>query len=120
MDRPEVAAVFSGTVLGLKRLDAVLLVTFDVNRGWKGEVGKRVVVYRAVRPPERPGVSTSLRPFEIGERYLVVAHAAEQEEFGVGPSATARLATDFCGDGSTPFYVAVDQLDALGPGRPPE
>ena len=131
-DRPDVSAVFSGTVAELQALDAVLLVTFDVDGIWKGDVGKRAVVYRPIYRPNVPKPGTggqvlvgSSRPFEIGKRYVVVAHVLsdkERAEFEVESAKPGSLAVDVCGSGSRPYEVFAQSSDLkeMGPGRKPE
>ena len=131
MNRPDVSAVFSGTVAEVQALDAVLLVTFDVDGIWKGDVGKRAFIYRPVfRPPvPQPGTggtvggSAPWSSFEIGKRYVVLAHILsdqERAEFGVESAKPGSLAVNTCGSGSRPFEVfANSELKEMGPGRKP-
>lgn len=133
INRPDVAAVFSGTVAEVRALDAVLLITFDVDGIWKGDVSKRAFVYRPIyRPPEpKPGArgggivggSGDVSPFEIGKRYLVMAHIVtdqERSEFAVA-AKPGSLAVDTCGSGSRPFEVFANyDLKEMGPGRKPQ
>jgi hypothetical protein len=124
LDRPEVSAIFDGTILDIQRRELALVVTFEVNRVWKGDVTKRQVVYRGTRLPigQRSGSSTRLKQFEeVGKRHIVIAHQLteiERVELGLTSTDTANLATGFCGDGSRPVEVA-GSIDALGPGRAP-
>ena len=124
LDQPEVAAIFDGTILDIQRRELALVVTFEVNRVWKGDVTRRQVVYRASRLPfgQRRGSSTRLIQFEeVGKRYIVVAHqltGIERVDLGLTSTDTANLATGFCGDGSRPVEVE-GSIDDLGPGRAP-
>jgi hypothetical protein len=130
INRPDVSAVFSGTVAEVQALDTVLLVTFDVDGIWKGGVGERAFVYRPIpKPPPVPkpgtpiaGSPTSLRPFEIGKRYLVMADVLSDRaraDFGVD-AKPGSLAVNACGSGSRPFEVFANyDLKDMGPGRRP-
>jgi len=126
----DVSAVFSGTVAGVQALDAVQLVTFDVDGIWKGDVGKRAFVYRPSYKPPPKGSPTAAtlssggpRSFEIGQRYLVMANLLsdqEKAEFKV-EAKPGSLAVDSCGGGSRPFKVfANNDLKEMGPGRKPQ
>ena len=46
MPRAETIAVFSGTVVDVRHLDTAMMVTFDVDRVWKGAISKRTALYR--------------------------------------------------------------------------
>jgi hypothetical protein len=65
-----------------------------------------------------------LRPFEIGKRYVVMAHALtdqERAELGVESAKLDSLAVSVCGSGSRPFEVfAQYDLKEMGPGRKPQ
>jgi hypothetical protein len=130
INRPDMSAVFSGTVAEVEALGAVLLVTFDVDGIWKGDVSKRAFVYRPIHRPAIQGGtrivrdtgSGDSRPFEIGKRYLVTAHvlsAQEQAEFSVDVRP-GSLAVETCGGFSRPFEVFANyDLKEMGPGRKP-
>jgi hypothetical protein len=116
----EVAVVFSGTVVDLQRLHAAQVVTFDVDRVWKGDVTKRFVIYRP------PGVPPSgwPEPFSLRARFIVVAHrlsAVERADLRVGVPPDS-FGTGLCGNGSRPFSLAEkwNELRDLGPGREPQ
>jgi hypothetical protein len=130
VNRPEVSAMFSGTVAEVQALGAVLLITFDVDGIWKGDVGRRAFIYRPIqRPVIEPGNgivrdtgSGGSRPFEIRKRYLVTAHTLseqEQAEFRVD-AKPGSLAVETCGGYSRPFEVFANyDLKEMGPGRKP-
>lgn len=116
--RSETTAVFSGIVATARHPDAAVIVTFDVDRVWKGAISKRTVVYRP-----NPVTPDSRQVFDLGERYVVVAHrvtAAEREQFHLDTALPDALAVGLCGDGSRPFKFAEPELVELGPGRPPQ
>ena len=124
---PDISAVFSGTVAETQTLDAVVLVTFDVDGIWKGDVAKRVVVYRPIykaSPQNVGGGSGRLRPFEMGKRYLVLAHTLSEQEtrdLGVQSATPGALAVDVCGSGSRPYELFTEyDLKEMGPGRKPQ
>jgi hypothetical protein len=63
------------------------------------------------------------RPFEIGKRYVVIAHTiSDQERAELRVDAKpGSLAVNTCGSGSMPFEVfARDGLKEMGPGRKPQ
>ena len=109
----DIATVFSGTVAETQTLDTVVLVTFDVDGIWKGDVAKRVVVYRPIYKASAQnvgGASGRLRPFEIGRRYLVLAHILSEQatrELGLQSAAPGALAVDVCGSGSRPYELMI-------------
>jgi hypothetical protein len=132
MNRPDVSAVFSGTAAEIQALDAVLLITFDVDGIWKGDVEKRAFVYRPIykAPVQKPGSGGivagggSPTPFEIGKRYVIMAHILsdqERTEFRVESAKPGSLAVSVCGSGSRPFEVfALYDLKEMGPSRKPQ
>ena len=116
--RSEVNAAFSGTVATAHPTDTAVMVTFEVDRVWKGAISKRTVVYRP-----NPVTPDSRQVFDVGERYVEVAHrltAAEREQFHDDTAPPDALAVGLCGDGSRPFTFAERDLVDLGPGRPPQ
>jgi hypothetical protein len=118
MARSETTAVFSGTVATARHPDAAVIVTFDVDRVWKGAISKRTVVYRP-----NPVTSDERQVFALGERYVVVAHrltAAEREQFRADTSPPEVLGVGLCGDGSRSLAFAQPELIELGAGRPPQ
>jgi hypothetical protein len=133
MNRPSVTVVFRGSVLDMQRRDSFLIMTFEVDRVWKGTVSRQVVLYQPIpRPGARPPASGGLKPFKGGLRpfdmirpFIVLAHllnAQERREFGVDAADTRSLATSMCGDGSRPYSVAQEfgEVKSLGPGRGPQ
>jgi hypothetical protein len=116
--RPEVIAAFGGTVVDVRREDAAIIVTFDVDRVWKGTISKRTTVYRP-----NPASGDSRQVFDSGERYVVLAHsmtATERAQFRADAASQDALAVGLCGDGSRPFTVAEREFADIGPGKPPQ
>jgi hypothetical protein len=113
-------------LLDEQRRDGFLVPTFGVDRVWRGSVSKRVVLYQPVPRPGGPHLASGgLRPFEMGQPFIVLAHlltAQERVEFGVNPADSQSLATSMCGDGSRAFATAeyFDEAKELGPGREPQ
>lgn len=129
---PNVSAVFSGTVVNVQANQTVLVVTFEVDRVWKGRVTKRAVVYRPApvstwmeEPDNRVRGGSPVRMhFELRKRYVVVAHNLSPEErvqFNAQNAATDALATELCGGGSRPFDIFAEELERglVGAGREP-
>ena len=132
MNRPTVTVVFRGSALEWQRRDSFLVMTFEVDRVWKGTVSRQVVLYQPVPRPGGPLTSGGLKPFRGGLRpfdmirpFIVLAHhlnAQERREFGVDAADTRSLATSMCGDGSRPYSLAqaFGEVKGLGPGRKPQ
>ena len=114
-------AVFSGTVVDRQIGSVVQVVTFDVDRVWKGDVTKRTIIYRPAEPePEIVGGSGGSEGFDLGQRYLVVAHLlteAERRKFALKSIGTKSLAVRYCGDGGVPFHIyeMSERGSSLGP-----
>ena len=92
------------------------IVTFDVDRVWKGQVQQRFVLYnsRAIE-----GIT-----FQQGQRYVVFAHwlkPRERERLGLPATAPMTLGVAQCGDGTLLFDTAdrTGMVRELGVGRPP-
>src|ERR1700704_6628648 len=69
MNRPPVTVVFRGSVLEWQRRESFLLLTFEVDRVWKGTVSRQVVLYQPIpRLGGRPPASGGLKPFQGGLR----------------------------------------------------
>jgi len=116
---------FTGTVTDFGQSDSFLVVTFEVSRVWKGDLPKRLAVYRpAPEVPQGSGRSGSpvSMHFEIGKRYVVVAHhltAIERARAGAEQNPDA-LMVDMCGGGSRAFELAAPTLsDDVGTGWAP-
>jgi hypothetical protein len=111
------------TVVGVQQRDGFLVMTFDVDRVWKGSASKRVVLYRPIpRPGDRFPGQAVWNPFVMGGCFIVLAHllnAEERAEFGVDAGNTRSLATSMCGDGSRPYSIAEEhgEVKEMGPGR---
>ena len=74
-------AVFRGTAVQVQDLDSdsssPMLVTFKVDRGWKGPVTETTRVFLFGRPPEGDGYD-----FRVGERYVVYATNTVPQNWG--------------------------------------
>jgi hypothetical protein len=97
--RDEAQAVFSGTVSEVQGGPGGLLVTFDVERVWKGPDGSSLTLSTA-DSSAACGVE-----FVPGEQYLV---------YGLGQDG--QLTTNLC-TRTAPLASAGDDLAALGPGN---
>ena len=103
------AAIFRGTVRDVQAVPAGQIVTFDVDRVWKGRVSKTTVIHNL-----NVGADHETK-FVRGERYLVTPHRQNAEtraRFGI--SEDGALGTSLCG-----VYPA-DSSDAeqiLGDGK---
>ena len=96
-------------------------VTFVVDRVWKGNASRRVVLYNRLVNPV-PSTAHGVA-FDTGQRYLVFAHrlqAWEKQELGLSP-ASEGFATGVCADGSRPIDL-VSEMDfkGIGLGRTPQ
>jgi len=116
-------STFMGNVIDPARPDSFVVVTFAVDRVWKGDLPKHVVVYRPAPVVRRElGGSPVYMHFEMGKPYVVVGHhlpAIERAQVGAEPSPDAVM-TEMCGGGSRPFELAAPTLsDDLGPGWAP-
>jgi hypothetical protein len=112
--RPLTEAVFSGTVTEI--VDAPngrgYVVTFDVQRIWKGTVAKSVSLYQTN--------SSEAIEFRKGERFIVVAVRPYDIQLEAGqPLPPPLLHVSDCA--SVPLEQAErnGQLRSLGRGRPP-
>jgi hypothetical protein len=115
----QAALVFGGTVMNIAANTASgwggQIITFDVDRVWKGSPTKQFVIYSFTRTPE---------PFEftIGTKYVVLAHIQTTEErthFGLAASAPATFGVGQCGEGTRTYEHAKTEIADLGPGRAP-
>jgi hypothetical protein len=117
VQREDIALLFSGTVLSIIPIGetdktAGFKVSLDVDRTWKGSVGRRVDLYKDLNA-ENP-------KFEVGHRYLTFAkqlvdHYARQL-MGLGDADAPALRTVPCTGG----YSVAEITSILGPGRPPK
>jgi hypothetical protein len=115
----QAAVVFSGTVMKVTTNTASewggQIVTFDVDRVWKGSPTKQFVIYSFTRTPE---------PFQftVGTKYVVLAHTQTTEErtqFGLAASEPATFGVGQCGEGTRTYEHAKAELADLGAGRAP-
>lgn len=106
-------AVFSGTVSDIEESAgaATHLVTFDVQRVWKGTPTKRVPLYQ-------PNTSEAI-PFSAGVPYLIVAYRLNPEERDL--SGTIRRAATLgivtCASMTLEHAEQRGDLREIGPGR---
>jgi hypothetical protein len=117
------ALVFSGTATDITANDASewpsAIITFDVDKVWKGRVTKRFVVYSFTRTAER-------FTFKIGQAYLVFAHEqteAERHDLNLGITERQVFVVGQCGDGTREMAMVTPQETmqlgpASGPARP--
>jgi hypothetical protein len=119
--RAEPAAfVFSGTVetvaVNVASEWPSTIVTFGVDRVWKGSVAKQFVVYSFTRTPE--GFD-----FKTGKRYLVFAHVQtdrEQDDLKLAVTSWPVPIVGQCGDGTVEMErVSPPELAELGSGTVP-
>jgi hypothetical protein len=112
------AVAFSGTATNIVTNAASewpgTIVTFDVDRVWKGSVTRRFVVYSFTRTPE--GTS-----FTAGKKYMVFAHSpTTQENDDLRLNTTQAFVVGQCGDGTREFMlVRAADLAELGAGNAP-
>jgi hypothetical protein len=112
------AVAFSGTATnivsnaGSERPGTI--VTFDVDRVWKGSVTRRFMVYSFTRTPD--GMS-----FSVGKKYVVFAHsptAGESDDLRL--NTTPAFVVGVCGDGTEELMlVPVAEFAELGEGNAP-
>ncbi len=103
-------AVFSGTVTKVVRPDKEVIdssadlveVTFEVEKVWKGDLGKQTKIYTAIGSE-----SCGYENFEQGDRYIVSAYGSPE-----------RLETGIC-ELTKPIDQVGDVLEKLGAGLEP-
>lgn len=110
--------VFSGTIQGLERRDSTRTsVTCDVDRVWKGEVGRRLVLHQAVDNID----SFRFVQGAIGAKYLVFAtrlDARQRQDFE-RPARADAFGIPTCGGGTRKIDANDPILRQLGRGRHP-
>ena len=113
MSSPTTVAVFSGTVTEIEESAGAIahVVTFDVQRVWKGTVTKRVSLYQLN--------TTEAIQFSAGVPYLIVANRLPPGELEA--SGTIRRATTLgvttCVSRTLEQAERLGDLRELGPGR---
>jgi hypothetical protein len=113
MALPTTVAVFSGTVSDIEESAgaAAHVVTFDVQRVWKGTLTKRVSLHQLN--------TTEAVPFSAGVPYLIVAYRLPPEKREL--SGTIQRATSFgvapCVSRTLEQAERLGDLRELGPGR---
>jgi len=111
-------AVFSGTVTNRESNAAYdPVVTFDVDRVWKGRVTKRFTIRNF------DDVTAEGFQFDVGTKYLVFAHKPKEEDrhiLRLSPSEQDTLGVGQCGSGTRRLSdVTASELKKLGSGRTP-
>jgi hypothetical protein len=113
MALPTTVAVFSGTVSDIEESAGARghVVTFDVQRVWKGTITKRVSVYQLN--------TTEAIPFSAGVRYLIVAYRVppEERELSGTIQRAAALGVATCISRTLEQAERLGDLRELGPGR---
>ena len=110
---PSTVAVFTGKVVevGQSPGSPFSVVTFEVERMWKGELSKRVSLHQgSIRVSEDPR-------FSLGDRYFVVAsHVGDRGEGVAGPEDV--LGVNTCATA----HITDDEsiVRELGPGHVPQ
>lgn len=114
------ALVFSGAVTDITANNASewpsAIITFDVDKVWKGRVTKQFDVYSFTRTAEA-------FTFKVGQVYLVFAHEqteAERRDLNSGITERQVFVVGQCGDGTRELPVVTPQeIMALGPASDP-
>ena len=114
MQEKEHELVFSGTVVQLTRTaDLGYRATFEVDRVWKGSVPARFDLHVWELAPEIPR-------FELGRRYVVLAHrlidSHARQGVGLGQSDAIAFTPTQCSD---PALLGPNLARDLGEGLPP-
>jgi hypothetical protein len=112
MAYPSSVAAFSGIVREVKSTGgAVQIVTFDVQRVWKGTLTKRIALYQVT-------TDDSIK-FWADVPYVIVAYRGtdlEREQFRISPPP-GMLGIMICGSRSLEDAERRGYLRELGPGR---
>ena len=144
IQRETIAAVFSGTVVGVQFAAAGPILTFKVDTVWKGDVSPMMLVYHTdpqppppiprrsrIPPPQsnagsEPGrgvgpAISGVRPFDLARRYVVVAYRLTDDQRTLFhlDGGSERLGTDSCGGLLFDEAERIGHLDGVGPGRAP-
>jgi len=109
--------VFSGAIQGLQQLDwRRTVVTFAVDRVWKGKVSQHVVLHQLESIDSFRFVGAA-----IGAKYLVFATRLDAQQRNVFELAERPDAWGIptCGGGSHKLEANDTMLRQLGPGRKP-
>ena len=115
MALPTNVAVFSGTVSDIEESAGAVahVVTFDVQRVWKGTLTKRVSVYQLN--------TLDAIPFSAGVPYLIVAYRLRPEERELSGTIqhAPALGVASCVSRTLEQAERLGDLREVGPGRPP-
>ena len=110
--------VFSGTIEELEQPDATrTIVTFEVDRVWKGHVGRQIVLHHALEQID----SFRLIGASTGSMYLVFAtrlNARQRQQFELSERQDA-FGIPICGGGTHKLDADDEMLRQLGRGRKP-
>jgi hypothetical protein len=113
MASPRTVAVFSGTVSEIEESAGAIahVVTFDVQRVWKGTVTQRASLYQLN--------TTEAIQFSAGVPYLMVAYRLppEAQEVSGAIRRATTLAVDTCASRTLEHAERRGDLRELGPGR---
>jgi hypothetical protein len=114
MALPTTVAVFSGTVSDIEESAGAVahVVTFDVQRVWKGTLTKQVSVYQLN--------TLDAIPFSAGVPYLIVAYRLRPEERELSGTIqrTPAFGVASCVSRALEQAERFGDLRELGPGRP--
>jgi len=110
------ALVFTGTTTNVAANNASewpsAIITFDVDKVWKGPVTKQFALYSFTRTVEP-------FTFKVGEKYLVFSHAltdAERKDLNLGITERQVFVVGQCGDGTREIaMVTPEEIVELGP-----
>ena len=113
MALPTTVAVFSGTVSDIEESAGAVahVVTFDVQRVWKGTLTKRMSVYQLN--------TLDAIPFSAGVPYLIVAYRLRPEERELSGTIqhAPALGVASCVSRTLEQAERLGDLRELGPGR---
>jgi hypothetical protein len=113
MAMPTTVAVFSGTVTDIEESAGATtyVVTFDVQRVWKGTLTKRVSLYQS-------NTSEAI-PFSAGVQYVIVGYRLRPEERDLSGTIrrAATLAIVDCASMTLDQAERRGDLREIGPGR---
>lgn len=110
--------VFSGTIREIQQLDSIrTVVTFDVDRVWKGDVGRQIRLHQVVESID----SFRFVGATVGSKYLVFAtrlDSRQRQAFKLSENQDT-FGVPICGGGTHKLGANDTMLRQLGPGREP-